>query len=341
MVKDCLFFLVKFSSYMPMVLLPLFIYKEFNNVFLIGISLALWRMLSYYKYNVIHKTLQKYIVRASLILILIVDLLYPVNLKYNVLLLIFISSLLSSYLRVEPACLRENALTNFIFIVSGMIAAGLIMYNLRFLSFYFNIFNIALLLVGRISPFEKIKRCSFKVFKYDLITVFLHNFIYYFFIFSIPLIMFELTGSYYITGVAVSFNWMLFIPRYYIINLLKKYIDIRYIIAVGFLISSSLFVIIAAYIKNQIIILCSLLFHGISGGISEGFWDIEYIRKETTCYWDTWKVGGILGGITGSFIVYYLGFEKLFFISALLAFICVTINFYLAIKSQLERRDAK
>lgn len=79
MVKDCLFFLVKFSSYMPMVLLPLFIYKEFNNVFLIGISLAVWRILSYYKYNVIHKTLQKYIVRASLILILIVDLLYPVN----------------------------------------------------------------------------------------------------------------------------------------------------------------------------------------------------------------------------------------------------------------------
>jgi len=102
-----------------------------------------------------------------------------------------------------------------------------------------------------------------------------------------------------------------------------------------------LFVIIAAYIKSQIIILCSLLFHGISGGISEGFWDIECIKKEVACYLNAWKVGGILGGITGSFIVYYLGFEKLFFISTLLAFICATINFYLAIKSQLERRDAK
>ena len=329
MLKKSLCLLTKVNSYMPLVVLPMYIYIKFNNILLAGASIVLWRLLTYYKYKMVSIVLQSFECKVVISLLLLIGLANS-SLEYNVLPIVLVSSMLPQYLILENVELKINRLTGFILIIIGMIAAGFLLYQICYIIIYYTIFDVLLLLVGRCYYRKKEDRKWVKLVTYDIVNVFFHNFHYYLFAFSIPILIYISTENYYMVGISCSVNWILFLPKDYIFKWLRKYFGLRFILAAGFIVTSLLLVIIGLSAKIIVIMLC-LFLQGLSAGVSECFWDIEHVKVNYSLYNYIWKSSGILGGVSGALIGFYSEIKYLFYIGAFLAFIGGIMNVYLGL----------
>ena len=326
MLKNWLFVLVKINSYMPLVLLPICAYKALKNVFFAGITIVLWRLLTYYKYTALNFILHNFIAKIMLLsLLATVSMLY-MDIYLKTIIVLLLSSVIPLYFALDKVTIQTNKSMNFFLIISGMVIAGLLITRATFLNYYFITVSALLLFVGKSSNFNKNKLSFTKLYICDVLNVFAHNLHYYLFAFSIPLIAYRYSGNYYMSGITCSLSWVLFLPKDYFIDRLMKFLDLRKILGVGFLITAALLIIIGFSTDIFVVCIC-LLFQGASAGISEGFWGIETIKNSPSQYWGIWKLGGILGALLGSLIAFYTGIEILFILASVLALAGGVMNF--------------
>lgn len=330
MLKNWLFVLVKINSYMPLVLLPICANKVFGNVLFAGITIVLWKLLTYYKYTALNFILRNFIVKIMLLsLLATVSMLY-IDIYLKTIIVLLLSSAIPLYFALDKVTIKTNNILNFFLIIFGMVAAGLLISIATFLNYYFITVTALLLFVGKSSNFNKNKLSFTNLYMCDVLNVFIHNLHYYLFAFSIPLIAYRYSGNYYMTGIACGLSWVLFLPKDYLINHLMKFLNLRKILGVGFLLTAMLLIIIGFSTHIFVVCIC-LLFQGASAGISEGFWGIEAIKNSPSQYWSIWKLGGILGAVLGSLIALYMGIEILFILAAVLAFAGGIMNFYISV----------
>lgn len=327
MLKNWLFIFVKINSYMPLILLPICAYKALDNVFFAGITIVLWRLLTYYKYTTLNFVLRNFIVRIMLLcLLLTVSMLLHIDIYFKTIIVLSLSSVIPLYIAPDKVTIRTSKSMNFFLIISGMVIAGLFITRVTFLNYYFITVTALLFFVGKSSSFNKNRLIFTKLYICDVFNVFVHNLHYYLFAFSIPLIAYRYSGNYYMSGITCALSWILFLPKDYFIDHLMKFLDLRKIIGIGFIITAALLIIIGFSTDIFVVCIC-LLFQGASAGISEGFWGTEAIKNSPLQYWSIWKLGGILGALLGSLIAFYAGIEILFILAAVLAFAGGIMNF--------------
>ena len=65
--------------------------------------------------------------------------------------------------------------------------------------------------------------------------------------------------------------------------------------------------------------------------ISEGFWELDRIKKSQSQFWKIWKLGGILGACLGSVLALFVGIDLLFIIAATMAFLGFIMNLFISL----------
>lgn len=206
--KKALFYLTKANSYMPLVLLPLCAEKAFGNILFAGISIVIWRLVTYYKSETLNRALQYFIFKTALSIFLILVAIMNINLYYQVTTIVILATMLPVYFTIDKV--KKNNITNFILIILGMLVAGFSLYRLPFLNYYLILISILLIYKGKCHHQEKSKLNLKNFYRADMAVIFIHNFHYYLFAFSIPLIFYKFSGKYYMTGIACGLSWLLF-----------------------------------------------------------------------------------------------------------------------------------
>lgn len=330
MLKNLLFILEKMNSYMPLILLPICTYKALNNIFFAGISIVMWRLMTYYKHITLNLVLHNSMVKIMILCLLLTVSILHIDIYFKTIIILLLTSIIPLYFAIDEVTIKTSKNINSFFIISGMVIAGFFISRITLLNYYFIIFTTFLFYVGKSSDFNKSKPIYSKLYIYDVLNVFIHNFHYYLFAFLIPLISYKYSGNYYMSGISCGLCWVLFLPKKYFIDHLARFLNLRKILSIGFLISAMLLVIIGFSTNIYIVCIC-FLFQGASAGISESFWNIDEVKNNNIGYRYLWKTGGILGALSGSLIAYYTGIKILFVLAALLALACGIMNFCISL----------
>src|SRR5690606_14022147 len=128
--------------------------------------------------------------------------------------------LLPIYLQIRGPGIHIRQRSSFMFIMTGMIASGLLLSDLNLLVYYFSLYSIFFLFNSEPQPFvgpnDNIDRQPTS--KWEAMNAFLHNFHYYLFAFTMPLIALIYTNNLSSTGLFFSLGWVLFLFKDRIID---------------------------------------------------------------------------------------------------------------------------
>ncbi len=320
---------IKIASYMPMVLLPILLYELTESFFCSGLSIVIWRIISYYNCYLLYKIMQNRIFRFVLSLIILVSL-HFISIKITTIILLLFYNLF--YANIKHDNMIKNQILNHMLVLSGMLVAGLGYFYPLFINVYLSLLIIAANLYSstiiEYKPNSTLLNTYLVYFKRDklnIVNLSIHNFCYYLFAFAIPLMGLIYYNSYASACIACMLNWLLFLPRNIFVKTLRKIFKTRTIIGLGFIITA--FTLMGIFWSSNIFqFLVFLLIQGIGGGLSESFWDIELIQTSYPVSLNIWKISGIIGGIAGTLLMIIFSIKVLFLIAAFLTLAAGCIN---------------
>jgi hypothetical protein len=211
-----------------------------------------------------------------------------------------------------------------------MIISSIAFYKIKLLYYFITIITILVLIFEK-WDYDNKKIVIKNYFKLrDVIIVFLHNMHYFVYAFAVPVHLYIITQNYFFSGITCFINWILFLPRNIFAKYLNKYIPIRIFVALSFILSAVLLLLIGFSIDITIIYLCVFI-QGIFSGVCDSFWNIESIKENYIFYRFIWRSGGVIGGIIGSIVAYFLGINFVYFIAALISLIGGILNIFIYI----------
>lgn len=312
----------KLNTYMPLVLLPVYSMIIFKNQYIIAaIMIVIWRMITYFDSAWIARGLNGKFTKYLIVIILIIVNLSTIYWEKKLIINLLSYLIVAQYFKTEKTELKSC--TNSVLYIVGMLICCAM--TAQILSFYFIICIGYYLFYGHIETKEQTKRVKKEKKSSFHVIVFLHNFHYYIFAFSIPILARNIVGKNIVAGLFCASSWILFLLKNKVVSIMSKYITYDYIMSIGWIVTAMLLLIIGVNKKIEIIFL-ALLLQGLSGGISECFFGMKEFQKNANEYWNYWKKGGILAGVLGGVIAQLIGLQYTFIIAAVVAVVgCVYI----------------
>ena len=306
-----------FISYMPLIILPIFTFNLTNSFFIASLSVSFWRLITYFKFYLFRRFLCIKPVRLVLFILLLAYTITNWNIELKLIIFLYFHSLIYSNSENEKIKKKRNWV--FILIIVGMLFSGIVIENICFIYILIGLILVCYVFLD-FSPGKPqivIKRQLPDIVITDYILAAFHNFQYYFYAFLVPILY---VNFHYLAGLGVALSWILFLPQKKILNVFFSKWSFRIIIVIGFIITGLLLVIIGCT-NNILLISICLFFQGITGGLSESYWDFASIKSNPRPYWNIWKIMGIAGSLIGGFFMSFFSTELIIIIAGAFAII--------------------
>ena len=140
---------------MPLVILPISAYVAFDNFFFAGITIVIWRLLTYYKYRILNFVLSFFITKIIIICLLITLSILTIDIYLKTIIVILLSSAIPIYFTLDNATIKVKRNIRVLLMITGMVISGFLIKIIIVANYYFICFTIFLLFAGKTKDFKK------------------------------------------------------------------------------------------------------------------------------------------------------------------------------------------